>query len=94
MEIKTEDNKYTFRTNATGGIDCDRYGEPWHVFEKGSNAILALMFLAEYKNDKELLDAVKNELHNLEETDVLELRLKTITAKELHEANKLGEEMA
>ena len=44
--------------------------------------------------NKDLLTALANELHNLDESDVLEIRIKRITEDQWSDACRLGEEMA
>jgi len=68
MEIESEiivldvefpyEGKYTFiRYKEDYRVHCLRYGEPWMIFEKGCNAIAALM--NDYEEILELLEKLK-----------------------------------
>ena len=55
--IAVQDGKYTFFVpEGDYRAHCLRYGEEWHVFEQGCNAVIALM--SELLDARELVGAI------------------------------------
>lgn len=43
VKVKVDNGKYEFCVE-DGIVSCTRHGEPWLVFEKGSKALVSLIF--------------------------------------------------
>lgn len=42
-KVEVQDGKYCFVSEGDGTVKCLRYGEEWLTFDKGRNALIALI---------------------------------------------------
>lgn len=77
LRISVDDGKYTFVTPEDNrGIDVLRYGRAWVNIEKGSNAVMALMFkVEELEKENKRLNAIRKLAGILLQWDENELKL-------------------